>query len=35
MSFGELALTEKKPRAATIVAKEDCHFAILIKKHFK
>jgi CRP-like cAMP-binding protein len=34
-AFGELALLNKKPRAATILCKEDCHFAVLDKKHFK
>ena len=33
-SFGELALLTKKPRAATIVCKTDCHFAIFDKEHF-
>ena len=31
-SFGELALISHKPRAATIRAKEDWHFAVLEKK---
>jgi CRP-like cAMP-binding protein len=33
-SFGELALIERKPRAATIVCAADCSFAILNKKDF-
>ncbi len=33
-SFGELALMEKKPRAATIRCKEDSCFAVLDKKNF-
>ena len=33
-SFGELALLDNKPRAATIKCKENCDFAILDKKHF-
>ena len=33
-SFGELALMEKKPRAATIKCDTDCHFAVLEKDHF-
>ena len=33
-SFGELALMENKPRAATIICEEDCHFAILEKEFF-
>ena len=34
-SFGELALMEKKPRAATIRCKEDSCFAVLDKKNFE
>ena len=34
LSFGELALIENKPRAATIICKEDCGFAVLDKKNF-
>lgn len=34
-AFGELALMERKPRAATIICKEDCKFAILDAKDFK
>lgn len=33
-SFGELALISKKPRAATIICKEDCNFGVLEKKDF-
>ena len=33
-SFGELALTGDKPRAASIFAKADCHFAILDKFNY-
>lgn len=33
-SFGQLALMENKPRSASIICKEDCHFAILDKEHF-
>lgn len=33
-SFGQLALLEKKPRAATIICKEDCHFAVVEKEYF-
>lgn len=33
-SFGELALMEKKPRAATIKCDTECHFAVLEKDHF-
>ena len=33
-SFGELALIENKPRAATIKCKENCHFAVLDKQFF-
>ena len=33
-SFGELALIENKPRAATIKCKENCHFAVLDKLFF-
>ncbi len=34
-SFGELALLSNKPRAATIIAKEDTHLAVLEKKDFQ
>lgn len=34
IAFGELALIENKPRAATIICKEDCGFAVLDKKNF-
>jgi CRP-like cAMP-binding protein len=33
-SFGELALLNRAPRAATITCKEDCEFAVLGKTHF-
>ena len=33
-SFGELALIDNKPRAATIICKSDSHFAVLEKKDF-
>ena len=33
-SFGELALLENRPRAATIACKTDCVFAVLEKTHF-
>ena len=33
-SFGELALIDNKPRAATIICKENCHLAVLEKNHF-
>lgn len=34
-SFGELALMEKKPRAATIRCKEESCFAVLDKRNFE
>jgi len=34
-SFGELALIDKKPRAATIICKENCHFGVLDKNSFE
>lgn len=34
-SFGELALIEDKPRTATIICKEVCHFAILDRMSYK
>lgn len=34
MSFGELALMEKKPRAATIICREKCYFGVLDKTSF-
>ncbi len=34
-SFGELALIDKKPRAATIICITDCDFLTLDKKSFK
>ena len=33
--FGELALITKKPRAATVLAKEDSEFAVLNEKDFR
>ena len=33
-SFGELALITSKPRAATIVCKQDCDFAVLDKQDY-
>lgn len=33
-AFGELALLDNKPRAATIICEEDCHFAVLEKQAF-
>lgn len=33
-SFGELALISNKPRAATVIAKEDTHLACLEKQDF-
>ena len=34
-AFGELALLERKPRAATILCEEDCDFAVLDKTPFQ
>lgn len=34
-SFGELALIEDKPRTATIICKEECHFAVLDRDPYK
>ena len=34
-SFGELALMEGKPRAATIILRKDTHFAVLQKRHYE
>jgi CRP-like cAMP-binding protein len=34
-SFGELALINNKPRAATIHCEEGCHFAVMSKKDYK
>ena len=34
-SFGELALIEDKPRTATIICKEECHFAVLDRDNYK
>lgn len=33
-AFGELALINNKPRAATIRCREDCHFAVLEKEYY-
>ena len=33
-TFGELALIDKKPRAATIQCVEDCSFAVLNKAEY-
>jgi len=33
-SFGELALLDNRPRAATIKCREDCEFAVLDKQYF-
>jgi len=33
-SFGELALLDKKPRAATIICKQNCHFGVFDKNAF-
>ena len=35
MAFGELALLNNKPRAATIKCKDDTHLAVLDKIPFK
>lgn len=34
-SFGEYALLEDQPRSATVICKEDTHFAVLDQKSFK
>ena len=34
-SFGELALLSNKPRAATIICREECDFAVLEKEDFR
>lgn len=34
-SFGELALTKNKPRAATIKCSEDCQFAVMNKTDYQ
>jgi CRP-like cAMP-binding protein len=34
-SFGELALKDNKPRAATIVTTQDCYFATISKSDYK
>ena len=33
-SFGELALITQLPRNATIVCRDECHFAVLTKEHY-
>jgi len=33
--FGEKALIENKPRSATVVAKTNCDFMILLKQDFE
>jgi CRP-like cAMP-binding protein len=33
-AFGEMALIDNKPRAATIICKEDSDFAVLDKAHY-
>jgi len=33
-SFGELALENRKPRAARVVTVTDCHFATVCKEDF-
>ena len=30
-----MSLLSNKPRNATIICKEDCHFAILTKEHYR
>ncbi|TNV87944.1 hypothetical protein FGO68_gene15687 [Halteria grandinella] len=35
MSFGELALNNNQPRAATIACREDCHFAVMVKADYQ
>ena len=34
-SFGEMALINNKPRGATILCKEDCHFAVMDREDFR
>jgi CRP-like cAMP-binding protein len=34
-SFGELALMNDKPRAASIITTSECHFATLSKADYK
>jgi CRP-like cAMP-binding protein len=34
-AFGELALIKNKPRAATIICLEDCHFAVMSKSDYE
>lgn len=33
-SFGELALLDRKPRAATIITNDETHFMVLEKTHY-
>lgn len=33
--FGELGLLRGKPRSATVVCKEDCHFAVMMAEDYK
>lgn len=33
--FGELGLLRGKPRSATVVCKEDCHFAVMLAEDYK
>ena len=33
-SFGELALINDSPRMATVICKEDCIFAVLMKRDY-
>lgn len=33
-AFGEFALLKNKPRSATVIATDDCHFAMLCKKDY-
>ncbi len=35
MSFGEMALNSGQPRAASIVCKSDCHFAVMLKSDYE
>lgn len=35
IGFGELALINDSKRTATIIAKEDCVFAVMEKHHYK
>ena len=34
-SFGELALIKNKPRAATIICRSDCAFAVMDRSDYK